>query len=319
MKRISVFGSGRNEKYEDQDAAIAFLNKKHSREAQYRAAAIGQSAIGTNAVGQAYTGRSSEAEKEKSEAAKGTNEAENEENEGNEGGEESEAGAEAGVDNALRENSGTGGNVTTKSGGCCIHAMIIAGQIEGHFAASPQTKSTKYEQLIPALVAVEESDEIDGLLLLLNTIGGDIEAGLAIAELVAGMTKPTVSLVLGGGHSIGIPLAVSAKKSFIVPSATMTLHPVRLNGLVIGVPQTFANLAKMQDRIVDFIVRHSNADSETIIRLMTRTEGMTTDIGTVLEGKEAVDNGIIDSLGGLGEAVAELKRMIRESKRSAEE
>ena len=206
-------------------------------------------------------------------------------------------------------------NITTSSDGICIHSMVIAGQIEGHFAASPQSKSTKYEQCIPTLVAVEESDETDGLLLLLNTIGGDIEAGLAIAELVAGMTKPTVSLVLGGGHSIGVPLAVSAKKSFIVPSATMTLHPVRLNGLVIGVPQTFANLAKMQERIIEFIVRHSKSDSDTVRRLMTATDDMTTDIGTVIDGLEAVDYGIIDAVGGLGTAVAELKRMIREAKR----
>lgn len=204
------------------------------------------------------------------------------------------------------------GSITTSGGGICIHSMVIAGQIEGHFTASPQSKSTKYEQCIPALVAVEENDGIDGLLILLNTIGGDIEAGLAIAELIAGMTKPTVSLVLGGGHSIGVPLAVSAKRSFIVPSATMTLHPVRMNGLVIGVPQTFANLSKMQDRIVDFIVRNSNSDSETVKRLMTATEDMTTDIGTVIDGIEAVKHGIIDRVGGLGEAVAELKSMIRE-------
>lgn len=203
------------------------------------------------------------------------------------------------------------GSVTTVGNGVCIHSMVIAGQIEGHFAASPQSKSTKYEQCIPTLVAVEESDEIDGLLLLLNTIGGDIEAGLAIAELVAGMTKPTVSIVLGGGHSIGVPLAVSAKKSFIVPSATMTLHPVRLNGLVIGVPQTFANLSKMQERIIDFIVRNSRADSATVRKLMTATDDMTTDIGTVIDGSEAVKYGIIDSVGGLGDAVRELKNMIR--------
>lgn len=202
-------------------------------------------------------------------------------------------------------------NVVTSDSGICIHSMVIAGQIEGHFAASPESKSTKYEQCIPSLVAVEENDNIDGLLLLLNTIGGDIEAGLAIAELIAGMTKPTVSLVLGGGHSIGVPLAVSAKKSFIVPSATMTLHPVRLNGLVIGVPQTFANLSKMQERIIEFIVRNSNADGETIRRLMTATGDMTTDIGTVIDGRQAVDFGIIDRVGGLGEAVAELKKMIR--------
>lgn len=203
-------------------------------------------------------------------------------------------------------------NVTTCRSGICIHSMVIAGQIEGHFAASPQSKSTKYEQCIPTLVAVEENDEIDGLLLLLNTIGGDIEAGLAIAELIAGMTKPTVSIVLGGGHSIGVPLAVSAKKSFIVPSATMTLHPVRLNGLVIGVPQTFANLAKMQERIIEFIVRNSRTDSETVRRLMTATDDMTTDIGTVIDGRQAVDFGIIDRVGGLGEAVSTLKEMIRE-------
>lgn len=206
--------------------------------------------------------------------------------------------------------------VTTKVNGICIHSMVIAGQIEGHFAASPQSKSTKYEQCIPTLVAVEENDEIDGLLILLNTIGGDIEAGLAIAELIAGMTKPTVSIVLGGGHSIGVPLAVSAKRSFIVPSATMTLHPVRMNGLVIGVPQTFANLTKMQDRIIDFIVRNSRAKSEDIKRLMTATDDMTTDIGTVIDGREAVDYGIIDSVGGLGEAVRTLKKMIIENKKA---
>ncbi len=205
-------------------------------------------------------------------------------------------------------------NVTTCGDGICIHSMVIAGQVEGHFAASPQSKSTKYEQCIPTLVAVEESDGIDGLLLLLNTIGGDIEAGLAIAELVAGMTKPTVSIVLGGGHSIGVPLAVSAKRSFIVPSATMTLHPVRLNGLVIGVEQTFANLAKMQERIIEFIVRNSRVDGNTVRRLMTATDDMTTDIGTVIDGREAVKYGIIDRVGGLGDAVNELKRMIRERK-----
>lgn len=208
------------------------------------------------------------------------------------------------------------GNVTTGADGICIHSMVIAGQIEGHFAAAPQSKSTKYEQCIPTLVAVEENDGIDGLLLLLNTIGGDIEAGLAIAELISGMTKPTVSIVLGGGHSIGVPLAVSAKRSFIVPSATMTIHPVRLNGLVIGVPQTFANLAKMQERIIEFIVRNSRADSNTVRRLMTSTDDMTTDIGTVIDGREAVNYGIIDKVGGLGDAVRDLKDMIRAAKES---
>ena len=204
--------------------------------------------------------------------------------------------------------------ITTESRGVVIHSMVIAGQIEGHFAAAPQCKSTKYEECIPTLVAVEENDEIDGLLLLINTVGGDIEAGLAIAELISGMTKPTASIVLGGGHSIGVPLAVSAKRSFIVPSATMTLHPVRLNGLVIGVQQTFENLFKMQERIIDFIVRNSNASAELIKRLMTATDSMTTDIGTVIGGEEAVKYGIIDSVGGIGDAVSALKQMIADKK-----
>ena len=203
-------------------------------------------------------------------------------------------------------------SITTESG---IHALIIAGQIEGHFTAGAQAKSTRYEQCIPTLVAVEENDAIDGLLLLLNTIGGDIEAGLAIAELISGMTKPTVSIVLGGGHSIGVPLAVSAKRSFIVPSATMTLHPVRITGLVIGVPQTYSYFEKMQNRIVDFIVRNSKADGDVLRKLMCRTDELTTDIGTVLEGSEAVEKGIIDCVGGLGDAVAALKEMMRKNEK----
>lgn len=206
------------------------------------------------------------------------------------------------------------GSITTHSSDGSIHALIIAGQIEGHFAASPQAKSTKYEQCIPTLFAVEESEEIDGLLVLINTIGGDVEAGLAIAELISGMKKPTVSLVLGGGHSIGVPLAVSGKKSFIVPSATMTLHPVRLNGLVIGVPQTFHNLVKMQDRIIEFIVRNSRASAEKIRELMVKTDQMTTDIGTMIDGAEAVNMGLIDCIGGLGDAITALKEMIAVNK-----
>ena len=203
------------------------------------------------------------------------------------------------------------GSITTHGKRGSIHALIIAGQVEGHYAASPDTKSTKYEQCIPTLVAVEESDEIEGLLLLLNTVGGDVEAGLAIAELISGMKKPTVSLVLGGGHSIGVPLAVS----FIVPSATMTLHPVRMNGLVIGVPQTFATFAKMQDRIIEFIVRNSRAKADKLKELMTRTDEMTTDIGTVVDGNAAVEMGLIDAVGGLGEALAALKEMIAQRKK----
>lgn len=203
-------------------------------------------------------------------------------------------------------------SITTESG---IHALIIAGQIEGHFAAGAPAKSTRYEQCIPTLVAVEESANIGGLLLLINTIGGDVEAGLAIAELISGMKKPTVSIVLGGGHSIGVPLAVSAKKSFIVPSATMTLHPVRINGLVIGVPQTYSYFEKMQNRIVDFIVRNSRADGDELRKLMCRTDELTTDIGTVLEGNEAVEKGIIDCVGGLGDAVEALKQMMKEKEK----
>ena len=198
-------------------------------------------------------------------------------------------------------------NVTTTASGICIHSMVIAGQIEGHFAASPQSKSTKYEQCIPTLVAVEENDEIDGLLLLLNTIGGDIEAGLAIAELISGMTKPTVSIVLGGGHSIGVPLAVSADRSLIVPSATMTLHPVRMNGLVIGVPQTYAYFAKMQERIVAFVTAHSHCDSDTLNRLIMSTDSIAADMGTIIDGREAVACGIIDAIGGLSDAMTFLR------------
>lgn len=219
-----------------------------------------------------------------------------------------------GMPEAKSEEIQKSSSITMHSPNGSIHALTIAGQIEGHFNAAPQAKSTKYEQCIPTLFAVEESEEIDGLLVLINTIGGDVEAGLAIAELIAGMKKPTVSLVLGGGHSIGVPLAVSTKKSFIVPSATMILHPVRLNGLVIGVPQSFIHLNKMQDRIIDFIVRNSNASGDKIRELMLKTEQMTTDIGTIINGTEAVEIGLIDSIGGLGDAVKALKDMIAENK-----
>ena len=194
-------------------------------------------------------------------------------------------------------------NVTTTASGICIHSMVIAGQIEGHFAASPQSKSTKYEQCIPTLVAVEENDEIDGLLLLLNTIGGDIEAGLAIAELISGMTKPTVSIVLGGGHSIGVPLAVSANESFIVPSATMTIHPVRMNGLVLGVPQTLSYFEQMQERIVRFVTDNSNISEDKLTELMMNTGELAADVGTVIYGEEAVECGLIDKVGGLADAL----------------
>jgi len=205
------------------------------------------------------------------------------------------------------------GSVTIDNGKHRIHCMTVVGQIEGHYVLSPETKSTKYEHMIPQLVAVEESPHIEGLLILLNTIGGDIEAGLALAELIAGMKKPTVSLVLGGGHSIGVPLAVAADASFIVPSATMTIHPVRFNGLVLGVPQAFTHFQRMQERIVDFVCRHSHMTEERFAQLCMNTGELATDIGTVLDGAEAVQEGLIDRLGSLQEALETLYGMLEQS------
>ena len=201
------------------------------------------------------------------------------------------------------------GAVTVGSDGFRLHCLTIVGQVEGHYLLGAGQKATKYEHLIPALVSVEEDPETDGLLLLLNTVGGDVEAGLAIAELIASMKKPTVSLVLGGGHSIGVPLAVSAKRSFIVPSATMTLHPVRMNGLVVGVPQSFAYFSKMQERIDGFIASHSRCGAETLHRLTMNTDSIATDVGTIIDGREAVGYGIIDEIGGLSDAIGALKKM----------
>ena len=195
-----------------------------------------------------------------------------------------------------------------------IESLAVIGQIEGHYALTDGQKATKYEHVIPMLVEVEQNEEIDGLLVLLNTMGGDVEAGLAIAEMIARMKKPTASLVLGGGHSIGIPLAVSAKRSFIVPSATMTLHPVRMNGLVIGVPQAFRYFEDMQRRIVRFICSHSAAREETVTALMMRPDQLVTDVGSVIEGREAVEYGIIDEVGGLDSALQALREMIAERK-----
>lgn len=191
-----------------------------------------------------------------------------------------------------------------------IHAMTIIGQIEGHIMLPPQNKTTKYEHIIPQIVAVEESVEIDGLLLILNTVGGDVEAGLAIAELINTMKKPTVSIVLGGGHSIGVPLAVSTNYSYIAPTATMTIHPIRMNGLIIGVPQTYEYFNKMQERIINFIISHSNIKKTILKKLMFTTSELANDVGTVLVGKEAVDYGIIDEIGGLKEAINKLKDLI---------
>ncbi|KHO62492.1 translocation-enhancing protein TepA [Thermoanaerobacter sp. YS13] len=201
-----------------------------------------------------------------------------------------------------------------------IHCLTIIGQIEGHMILPPQNKTTKYEHIIPQLVAIEENPNIKGVLILLNTVGGDVEAGLAIAEMIASLSKPTVSIVLGGGHSIGVPLAVSANYSYIVPSATMTIHPIRMTGLIVGVPQTFDYFNKMQDRIVEFIVRNSKIKRETFMGLMLKTGELANDIGTILVGKEAVDYGLIDEIGGIKEALKRLHNMIEErEKKKGEE
>ena len=191
------------------------------------------------------------------------------------------------------------------------YCLSIIGQIEGHFTLDSNQKTTKYDHVIPLLVALEESEKVDGIIILINTLGGDVEAGLAIAEVIASMRKPTVSVVLGGGHSIGVPLAVSGKRSFIVPSATMTIHPVRINGLVVGVPQTFTYFNEMQKRIIDFICAHSRADKEKLYELMMRPDMMATDVGSIIEGREAVEYGIIDEVGGLDKALEALGEMIR--------
>lgn len=202
------------------------------------------------------------------------------------------------------------GASTTKTSRGTIYTLTIIGQIEGHQALPENIKTTKYEHVIPLLAAVEESEDIDGLLLLLNTVGGDIEAGLAIAELIAGMKKPTVSLVLGGGHSIGIPLAVSARKSFIVPTATMTVHPVRHSGMVLGVPQTLRYFEQMQERIVSFVTEHSKITARRFTQLMHNTGELVMDMGTVLDGRQAVEEGLIDELGGLRDALGYLYKEI---------
>jgi ATP-dependent protease ClpP protease subunit len=193
-----------------------------------------------------------------------------------------------------------------------IFCLTIIGEIEGHSVLPPQSKTTKYEHIIPQLVSIEQDEDIEGLLIILNTVGGDVEAGLAIAELIAGMKKPTVSLVLGGGHSIGVPLAVAAKKSFIVDSATMTIHPVRTTGLVLGVPQTLNYFERMQNRIVSFVCDHSKISTEKFKSLMMATDQIATDTGSVIDGSEAVDCGLIDAVGGLSDALDCLNKMIEE-------
>lgn len=204
------------------------------------------------------------------------------------------------------------GSITVEKDGHFIHCLTIIGQIEGHYILPSQNKTTKYEHVIPQLVAIEESKDIEGLLIILNTVGGDVEAGLAIAELLSTMKTPTASLVLGGGHSIGVPLAVSCQKSFIVPSATMTVHPVRLNGLVLGVPQTLSYFEKMQDRIVNFVENNSKISSNDFRNLMMKTGELVMDVGTVLDGEGAVECGLIDELGGLSDALDFLNKTIEE-------
>ena len=202
------------------------------------------------------------------------------------------------------------GSDLTKSNSGNIYTLTIIGQIEGHQVLPETVKTTKYEHILPLLAGIEESDEIDGLLILLNTVGGDIEAGLAIAEMISGMKKPTVSLVLGGGHSIGIPLAVCTKRSFITPTASMTVHPVRMTGLVVGAPQTFRYFQRIQEQIADFVTTNSGISREQFEGYMMATGEMATDVGTILYGKEAVDSGLIDELGGLSDAFACLHSMI---------
>lgn len=191
-----------------------------------------------------------------------------------------------------------------------IHCLTIIGQIEGHYILPPQNKTTKYEHIIPALVAIEQDPDIEGLLIILNTVGGDVEAGLAISELIAGMKKPTVSIVVGGGHSIGVPLAVSAKQSFIVPSATMTIHPVRMNGLLLGIPQTLSYFDRMQERIINFVTKNSGISASRFKELMMKKDELVMDVGSVVDGDTAVKEGLIDSLGGLSDAVQCLYDMI---------
>ena len=199
-----------------------------------------------------------------------------------------------------------------------IYVLTIVGQIEGHQMLPPSSKSTKYEHVLPLLATVEESPQIDGLLILLNNGGGDVEAGLAIAEMIASLSKPTVSLVLGGSHSIGVPLAVSAKRSFIAPSAAMTIHPVRLNGLVIGVPQTFYYFERIQDRITQFITANSGIKREALTKLMLQTGDRAADVGSVIYGEEAVELGLIDQIGGLSDALSCLHGMIEDRKQAIE-
>ena len=206
------------------------------------------------------------------------------------------------------------GSVETKNPRGNIHCLNIIGQVEGHMVLPPQNKTTKYEHVLPQLIAIEENPEIDGLMVLLNTVGGDVEAGLAIAEMIAGMSKPTVSLVLGGGHSIGVPLAVATDYSFIAPTATMTVHPLRMNGVVIGVMQTFQYFQNMQDRIIDFVVSNSNISYDKFKQLMLTTDVIANDVGSILFAKKAVEYGLINEIGGLKDAQEKMYELIEKER-----
>lgn len=232
---------------------------------------------------------------------------------------ESTAGQEQNNDGYQKTQISDMGSATAKTGKGVIHCLTIVGQIEGHQILPQETKSTKYEHVMPQLAAIEESEEIDALLVLLNTVGGDIEAGLGIAELIASMEKPTASLVLGGGHSIGVPLAVAAKRSFIAPSAAMTIHPVRLTGVVIGAPQTFNYFGRIQERIVQFVTKNSNIKREKFVEMMLNTGELASDVGTVMYGEEAVKTGLIDQLGGLSDALKWLHGEIAKVRREKED
>lgn len=226
---------------------------------------------------------------------------------------------EAGKENDSENNETTQsildfGSALTRTAHGTVYTLTIIGQIEGHNAASGSAKTTKYEHVLPLLARLEESGEVDGVLFLLNTVGGDVEAGLAIAELIASMTKPTVSIVLGGSHSIGVPLAVAAKRSFAVPSAAMTIHPVRMSGTVIAAPQTYSYFQRLQERIVAFVSGHSHISREDFQALMLKKDDMAADVGSVLYGEEAVRKGIIDAVGGLSDGLACLYRQIQEKK-----
>jgi len=203
------------------------------------------------------------------------------------------------------------GSVKVESDGHSFYCLSIIGQIEGHYILDSNQKATKYDHILPLLLELEESDKIDGIVILINTLGGDVEAGLAIAEMIASMTKPTASIVLGGGHSIGVPLAVSAGRSFIVPSATMTIHPVRTSGLVLGVPQAFDYLEKMQNRIINFIISHSQVKEEYFRHIISRTDVLVNDIGSILDGYQATECGLIDQIGGIKDALSYLKNVCK--------